>query len=128
MEIASRKYAEINARPFTQWISAQGVLVHIPILEESVHDAQCVVTAQLQLQPSVAINISITMLVNHTATHPRIVPKVCIEVSQKDRGFISFNASQGMTNFFHELKLKCMWVWAVYLHRIKGAVQQLQDA
>jgi len=36
-------------------------IVHISLLEESVRDVQCVATAQLHI-----INVSITMLANHT--------------------------------------------------------------
>jgi len=57
-------------------ISAPGVLVHISVLEESVHDAQCVVRAQLQLDYSVIIEVTITM----PANHPFHTPALCFEV------------------------------------------------
>jgi len=50
----------------TQQTSAPVVLVHISVLEESIHDSQWVVTTQLEQEPSVIIYISITMLTNHT--------------------------------------------------------------
>jgi len=61
------------------------------VLEQSVHDAQCVVTARLQQDSSVIINVDITVSTNHTPPCPGIVPNVGIEVSQTDRGFVSFN-------------------------------------
>jgi len=48
-------------------------------LEESVHDAQCVVTAQLQQESSVTINFSITMSVNHTLPQSCVVPTCALE-------------------------------------------------
>jgi len=71
--------------------------VLISVLEESVHDAQCVVTAQ---EPSTIINVSIIMLTNHTIQYSNIVLNVCTEVTQKDRGFVSFKLSQGIIIFF----------------------------
>jgi len=53
------------------------------VSEEGVHDAQCVVIAQLQLASSVIIIVSITMSADHTLPYPGIVPSVCIDVSQK---------------------------------------------
>ena len=81
-EQVSWKYAEINEWPLTQRISAPGVLVQISGLEESVHYAQCVVTAQLQQERSGIIDVSITMLKNNTLPYPTIVPSVCIEISK----------------------------------------------
>jgi len=52
-EYVGRKYAEINEWLLTQRISSPGVLVHIFVSEESVSDAQYVVTAQLKQDPSV---------------------------------------------------------------------------
>jgi len=57
------------------------VLVHITVLEESVHDAQCTLTAQLEQESSV--NVSITMLVDHTTPYHDVVPNVCIEVTKR---------------------------------------------
>jgi len=70
------------------------------MLDESVHDAYCVVTAQSQQGPSVVTYVSITMLANHTFLCPSIVSNVCIEVSQKDSAFVRFSSSQGITDFF----------------------------
>jgi len=42
-EQVSWNYVGINEWPMTKGISAPGVLVHISVLEESVHDVQCVV-------------------------------------------------------------------------------------
>jgi len=71
----------------TQRISAP---VYISVLEESVDDTQCVVTAQLQQESSDIINVDITMSVSH-----------------KDRGFVSFNPSLGVTNLFHVFQVQC---------------------
>jgi len=107
-----------------QKISASGVLVHISVLEESIHDAQRVVTAQLHQES----------LVSCTSASPcwliisSIVPNVCIEVSQNDRGIVSFNPSQGITNVFHDFRAQCTWGWAVYLHQTQGTAQKLQPA
>jgi len=67
--------------------------VHISLLDESVHVAQCVVTAQMQKDTLVVIYVSITMSANHTLAYSDIVPNVCIHVSQRDRGFVSFDLS-----------------------------------
>ena len=56
--------------------------MHISVLEESVHDAQCVVATQLQQESSVIINVSITMSANHILQYTGIVPNMSIEVSQ----------------------------------------------
>jgi len=85
-------------------IFLESVLVHIYVLEESVHDAQCVVTTQLQQESSVIINVSITMSANHILPYTSIVSNMCIEVSQKYRGFVSFNSSLGFTNLLHEFR------------------------
>jgi len=63
--------------------SVLGVFVHISVLEESVHDIQCVVGTQLHQEPSVVIYVSITMLTNHALPHPGIVPNACIKVSRR---------------------------------------------
>jgi len=55
----------------TQRISAPDVLMQISILEESVHDAQCVVTAQLQLEPAAIIYVSIRMFTYRTVPNSR---------------------------------------------------------
>jgi len=58
--------------------------VHILVLEESVHDAQCVVTTELEQERSFIIYISITMLANHTLPYTSIVPSTaCIEVPRR---------------------------------------------
>ena len=79
-----------NYTKTTEWLLTQGpvVLVHISVLEGSVHDAQCVATTQLQQDSSVIISFTITMPANHTLPLPSIVPNVCIEVSQKDRRYV----------------------------------------
>jgi len=93
----SRNFTEINEFLLTQPISAPGVFGQVHMLDKSVPDAQCVVTAQLQLESSVIIYINIITLANHTLLYPNIVPNVCIVVSQTDRGFICFNTSQVIT-------------------------------
>jgi len=62
----------------TQQISAKVVRVKISVLEKSVHDAQCVITAQLQHKPSVIIYVSTTMLANHTILFFSVVSNACI--------------------------------------------------
>jgi len=59
----SGNYAEINERLMTQRLSALGVLLPISVLEKSVHDPRCVVTAEALRNP-------ITMLANHTLPYP----------------------------------------------------------
>jgi len=98
------------------------ILVKVPALEESVYDAHCVVTAHLQNEPSVNIYVSIVISADQTLPYSSIVPNVCIEVAQKGREFVSFNSSQGITNFFHEFRVHCTWVWAVYLFQTQGAI------
>ena len=46
LEQMSGNYAEINERLMTQRLSALGVLLPISVLEKSVHDPRCVVTAE----------------------------------------------------------------------------------
>ena len=74
----------------------------------------------------VIIYISITMSANHALPYPRIVTNVCIEVSQKDRGFVNFNLSQGIASFLHKMRVElvCTWIWSTYLykHRVKEVV------
>jgi len=47
------------------------------------HTAQFVGTTQLQQEPSVITNVSITMSVDHTPLYPSILSNVCVEVSQR---------------------------------------------
>ena len=75
--------AEICDWPLTQQISAKCVLVEISVLDESVHGAQCVVTAQFRQEPSIIISVNITMFANHTLPYYSIVPYMCIKISQK---------------------------------------------
>jgi len=58
------------------------------LLEQTVHDAQCVVAVHLLQEPSIVIFVCITTLDNHTPPYSDIVLNVCIE---KDRGFVTFN-------------------------------------
>ena len=115
LEHVSWNYAEIDEWPLNQGISAPAAPAQNPLLERSVHYAQCIDTAQLQQQTSVLICQS------HLSI-PRIVPNVCSEIFQKDRGFICFNPLQGITNFFHEFRLQYTYVWGAYLHQTLGAV------
>ena len=69
------------------------------LLEKSVHYAQCVITAQLQQEISVITYVSITTSANRTLPYPSVVSNVCIKISQKDRGVVSFNPSPDITNF-----------------------------
>ena len=55
---------------------------YLCVLEESVHDAQFVVTAQLQQESSLIINVSITMSPNHTLPY-------CTSASFPTRGLKS---------------------------------------
>ena len=48
---------------------------------------------------------------------------MCIGVSQKDRGLVGSNPSQGIINFFHEFRVQCTCVWAAYLYQTQGASQ-----
>jgi len=48
------------------------------------------------------------MLANRNLPYLSIFLKVCIKVSEKDRG---------ITSFFHELRVQCTSVWAVYLYQ-----------
>ena len=67
----------------------------ISVLENSVRDAQCVVTAQLQQELFVVIYVIINMSANHPFhALTSFSPNVCIEVSQKNRGFVSFSPQQ----------------------------------
>ena len=55
-------------------------------------------------------------------SHPsylRIVPKACVEVSQKNRGFISFNFRRASLIFFHKFRVQGTWAWVVYLQTPK---------
>ena len=45
------------------------------------------------------------MSANHTLPYTGIVPNMCIEISQKDCRYVSFNPSQGVTTFFDEFKV-----------------------
>ena len=74
-EQVSWNYADIYEWLLTQRTSVAGVLVHIFMLEGSVHDAQCVVTAQLQQEASIIIYMCIAMSANHASTS---FPNVCI--------------------------------------------------
>ena len=47
------------------------------VLKKSVHGAQCVVTPQLQQNPSCIIYVSVTTSVDHTLPYHSIVPNVC---------------------------------------------------
>jgi len=47
-------------------------------------------------------NCYICHLLIRRCAFPGIVPNVCIKVSQKDRGLVSLNLLQSITNFFHE--------------------------
>jgi len=54
----------------TQKISSPGVLLHISVLEESVHDSQCVVAAELREAFSVIfIDVSTTVFANHAPSY-----------------------------------------------------------
>jgi len=82
--------------------------VQISVLEEGVHDAlQCVVTAQLQHEPSFVIYVSLTMLGNHILPRPKVVSNVCLEVFQNDRAFVSFKPSQDITSILREFQVLC---------------------
>jgi len=57
-----------------EWSAATpGVLMQISVLDETVHDAQRVVTAQLQQESSIIIYFSITTFANHTLHKPGII-------------------------------------------------------
>jgi len=58
------------------------VPVHISMLQESAHDVQCVVAAQLQQELFVVTDVGITMSIDHIPPYPGIVPNMCIEVPQ----------------------------------------------
>jgi len=60
--------------------------------EESVHEALCVATAQLQQESSDIIRVSITILANHSLPYHSIFPNLCIQVSQGDQAFVIFNS------------------------------------
>jgi len=47
--------------------------MQISVLDETVHDAQRVVTAQLQQESSIIIYLSITTFANHTLHKPGII-------------------------------------------------------
>jgi len=64
--------AEISEQPLFLRISAPGVLAHISRLEESVHDVECDVTAQLQQELPVVITVTITMSAEHIRPYPSI--------------------------------------------------------
>ena len=107
-EQVSRSYAEISEWSLTQRISAPGVLVHISVLEQSVHDAQCAVIGQLHQESSVIIDVSIIMSADHT---PPSFP-TCALKSPKTIG--------DSLNFFHQFWVQCTWVWAVCLYQSQG--------
>jgi len=90
-----------------------GIVVQISVLEDIVRDAQRVI----------AVGVFRYLLRQHHDTGQSLVPcssfvpKLCIEVSRKHHGFVSFNLSQGITSFFHELRLQCTWFWSVCLYQ-----------
>jgi len=49
----------------------------IYVLEESVHEALCVVTAQLHEESSVVIYVTISTPTDHTPPYPRLLLTVC---------------------------------------------------
>ena len=71
-----------------QRISSPRVLIHVSVLDDSVHDVLSVVTAQLQQEPSLIIYVTISIFANHTLSYLIIVTDMCIEVSETDRGFV----------------------------------------
>ena len=81
-----------------QRISASGLLLQISVFEK-VFTTQCTVTAgtiRYHLRKHNHVGQS------HTIPCPSIVPDVCIQISQKDSGFVRFNPSQDITSFFHD--------------------------
>ena len=100
-------HLEINEWPLTQRIPAPGERAQISVLEASVHDAQCIL--QRSCNRIVPLSISFTPPC-HAGQSPlayhSIVPKVCIEVSQKDHEFVSFDFSQDITSFFHVFRVQ----------------------
>jgi len=59
-------------------MSVPGILVCICVLEEIVHYAQGIITAQLQQEPYIVIYVSTTMSANYIQQYPNIVTKMCI--------------------------------------------------
>jgi len=61
---------------------------------------------------------SITISAGHRA-HPSITHYrfACTQAAQRDGGFVSFDTSQGIHNFFHEFRVQYTWAWAVYLYQ-----------
>jgi len=97
IELVKTMQKSTSDRLTDRWLNEflnQYIPMHIFVLEESVHDAQCVVTA---LAPRYHL-LSKTMLPNHALPYSRIVPNVCVEVSQKCREFVSFNLSYGISS------------------------------
>ena len=99
--------------PLTQIISAPGVLVHISVLEGSVHDAQCVVTTQLQQESSITIYISINMSVNHPSIN-RHHPKCALNSPRRivHSLVLIFNMAQLISS----TNSRYSWPWAVCLY------------
>ena len=56
-----------------------------------------------------------------------IVPYVCIEVFQKDRGLVSFNPLQAITNFSHIFRIQCICVWPYTCMKTWGEFLQLHS-
>lgn len=72
------------------------------------------------LPPSIIIYVRITMLINHTI--PYRVSNVYIEVSLKNRVFVSFNSLQDITSFFHDFRLQLSLSHIPSIKRIERSI------
>ena len=84
------------------------------VLEETVHDAQCVITAQLQQEPSVIINVKVT---DYTPPYPGIVLKLCFWSLLNGTWvrWLQFFARHHL--FLPRIRVQYTWVWSVYLYQ-----------
>jgi len=69
-----------------------------------VNDAQCVVATQLQQVAPITIKVSIYKLTSNVLPQTNVISNVCITISQKDRGLVNFESSQGIPKFLHRKK------------------------
>jgi len=93
----------------TKRISAPGLLVQIFVLEESVHDTQCVVSLQHSCNRSpFVICVNITMFSNHTLAYLslRVIPNV---LSKSPETIVICKAL-----LFHNNAATLFWAYAVY--------------
>ena len=127
-EQVSWNYVGINEWPMTKGISAPGVLVHISVLEESVHDVQCVVHEESVHDVQRIILLSLTSSSPCWPITYFLHRPGCVQWSLHDSLVDSLVLIlHRESRIFHKSRVQCTWVWAVYVCQTHGDVSQLQS-